>query len=222
MKVGLISYNFPHLKSDQVFQGLLRKNYSLTIYLLPFNPRKPRTTLINHRPNQTVSVDLETIGRKHGINVIECENDQEIHVGEEYYLVLGAGILSPECVKNKKIVNCHPGIIPSVRGLDSFKYSILNSVRLGVSLHYIDEKVDAGELISTRETNVYFNDSLETLSRRHYENEIDFILNFENFLKSPEFVNGEFPENPPTMRMGIEEEAAMVRAFDTYVSLYGG
>ena len=68
---------------------------------------------------------------------------------------LGAGILSKECVENKKIINSHPGIIPASRGLDSFKWAIYENKPLGVSLHCIDKEVDSGEIISIIPTTVY-------------------------------------------------------------------
>ena len=40
--------------------------------------------------------------------------------GCDYYIVAGAGILSKECLKGKRVLNGHPGIIPLVKGLDAF------------------------------------------------------------------------------------------------------
>tara|TARA_B100001989_G_C24524755_1_gene457986 strand:+ start:390 stop:521 length:132 start_codon:yes stop_codon:yes gene_type:complete len=38
-------------------------------------------------------------------------------------VVGGAGILSDSLVKNFKVVNAHPGLITTTRGLDSFKWA---------------------------------------------------------------------------------------------------
>ena len=37
--VGLITYNYPHLKTEQVAQRLLSQSYELKMYALPFTPR---------------------------------------------------------------------------------------------------------------------------------------------------------------------------------------
>ena len=44
----------------------------------------------------------------------------------DYCLITGAGILDKKIIGNKKILNIHPGIIPTTRGLDSFKWAIYN------------------------------------------------------------------------------------------------
>jgi phosphoribosylglycinamide formyltransferase-1 len=88
-------------------------------------------------------------------------------------------------VRGKKIINCHPGILPAVRGLDAFKWTIYEMKPLGVTLHYIDEEVDSGEIISVIPTPIFITDDLETLARRHYENEIYVLSNFEEYLNRP-------------------------------------
>ncbi|MEM7784745.1 MAG: formyltransferase family protein, partial [Planctomycetota bacterium] len=185
--VGLITYHHPHLKTEQVLQRLLGLNtvFDFRMYALPFSPRKPREILLHHRPEQSDAIAPQTIAEKHKIPYVVCKTDQEIGDSCDIYLVLGAGILSAECVQNKKIINCHPGIIPSCRGLDSFKWAIYEMKPLGITLHYIDAQVDAGEIISVIPTNVYSSDSLATLARRHYENEINALSHFANFLETP-------------------------------------
>ena len=220
MKIGLISYDTSHLKSEQVINGFLKKNYIMTIFLLPFLKRSKRKTLIKHRPNQKNAIDIKIICDKHNIDYVNCNDDSDIKSGLDYYVILGAGILSKDCVIDKKIINCHPGIIPSVRGLDSFKFSILNKIKLGVSLHFIDENVDEGEIFSTIETPVYKTDSLKTLSRRHYENEISILINFEKYLKNNSFVKDDFPKLPSTMRMKVDDEKNTISNFNEYRNIF--
>ena len=132
----------------------------------------------------------------------------------DFYLITGAGLLPSKIVKNKKIINCHPGIIPSARGLDSFKWSIYNYIPLGITLHYINEEVDAGQIISIVRTPIYSGDSLMTLARRHYELEIDVLSNFTYYLSNS--LTESFPIQDPHRRMSAETEAVMVRRFDEY------
>ena len=219
--VGLITYNFPHLKTEQVIENLVGNYQSMKIYALPFVPRKERVVLFHHRPNQTISITPEVIAEKHNIDFTKCENDLDIGDGCDVYLILGAGILSEKCVENKKIINAHPGIIPACRGLDSFKWAIYNDIPIGNTLHYINKNVDSGEIISVIPTTVYKIDSLETLCRRHYENEIKMLSNFENYLKSPVNNFSDIQSDEPTMRMSTEIETKMVRMFDGYVEKWG-
>src|SRR5918994_156097 len=134
--VALITYHCPHLKTEQVLQGLLRKTYRFSVYALPFKARTKRSPLFQHRPEQSDAAAPDVIARKHGIPYVVCGSDRDIPSSADIYLILGAGILSPECVAGKRVVNCHPGIIPASRGLDSFKWAIHEMKPLGITLHY--------------------------------------------------------------------------------------
>jgi phosphoribosylglycinamide formyltransferase-1 len=92
---------------------------------------------------------------------------------------------------------------------------------LGITLHYIDEKVDAGEIISVIPTNVYRTDSIMTLARRHYENEIHCMVNIMEYIKNPqnEYKGTEVGE--AKMRMPIEKEKELLMMFDKYTEEYG-
>jgi phosphoribosylglycinamide formyltransferase-1 len=221
--VGLITYHYPHLKTEQVLQRLLglENGFAFRMYALPFSPRKTRETLFNHRPEQSCAVAPQALAEKHKIPYILCNTDTDIDDRCDVYLVLGAGILSAQCVEAKRILNCHPGIIPTSRGLDSFKWSIYGMKPLGVTLHYIDAQVDAGDIISVVATDIYVSDSLATLSRRHYENEIDVLARFPDFLNKPRnpFPNIDVGEVRKRMPLGQERELA--QRFSEYTDRYG-
>ena len=44
------------------------------------------------------------------------------------------------------MINCHSGIIPNSRGLDSLKWSVFNSKIVGATLHFIDKNIDLERL----------------------------------------------------------------------------
>jgi phosphoribosylglycinamide formyltransferase-1 len=124
-------------------------------------------------------------------------------------------------LRGKKIINCHPGIIPACRGLDSFKWAIYDMKPLGITLHYIDAQVEAGEIIAVIPTNIYKTDSFATLARRHYENEINCISNFIYHLENPRNPFSEIELSESRMRMPIEKERELVRRFSDYVEKFG-
>lgn len=222
--VGLITYHYPHLKTEQVLQRLLGLNmgFDIRMYALPFSPRKPRETLLHHRPDQSDAVAPQAMADKHKIPYVICETDEEIEDSCDIYLILGAGILSAKCVQNKRIINCHPGIIPASRGLDSFKWAIYEMKPLGITLHYIDAQVDAGEIISVIPTNIYVSDSLAILARRHYENEIDALSRFADFLKTPMNPYDGVEVGEPKRRMSLGHERELAHRFSEYTEKYGG
>ena len=216
--IGIITYHYPHLKTEQVLLNLLAKYApeQFRIYALPFVPRKERNIQLNHRPDMTRGVAPELLARAHGIPYVPVAHDYDVPDGLDHYLILGAGILSEQFVKNKKTVNSHPGIIPAVRGLDAFKWSIYEMKPLGVTLHFIDERVDAGDIISIVPTDVYLTDTFESLCRRHYENEVNMTTNFEYYLEHPVNVFAGIETGEPHRRMGAEIEAAMIGKFGEY------
>lgn len=215
--LGLITYSHPHLKTEQVLLQLISKGMNLKVYALPFVPREPRNMIFNHRPDQEKSVHPKIIAMAHGLPYIECETDAQIDDSCDLHLVLAGKILSPECVRGKKILNCHPGIIPAVRGLDAFKWAIWEKKPLGVTLHFIDEKVDEGEIVAVLPTPVYSTDTLEVLARRHYENELWTQCNFAYFLEHPKNDFLDIEAGEAHRRMGKTSEEEMIKGFDEYV-----
>jgi len=219
--IGLITYHYPHLKTEQILEQLLKKSYELRIFALPFTPRKPRETLFNHRPSQDNAVAPQVIAKKHNITYKICKKDTDIEPSCDIYLILGAGILSSECVADKKIINCHPGIIPSSRGLDSFKWALYGRKPLGITLHFVDNQIDAGKIISIIPTDVYSSDSIDMLAKRHYENEINCLVSFEHFLNNPQNPFADIKKDEAKKRMPLEKEKELIQSFSEYKKQFG-
>lgn len=216
--VGILTYDYFHLKTEQVVHQLLRKGFKeLTLFALPYTQRPDRPVLIPHRPNQVDAITTEDLAVANSLSFIKYDGKSELPECD-FYLITGAGVLPPNVVRGKLIINAHPGIIPSARGLDAFKWSIYNQIPLGITLHYIDEEVDSGQIISIVRTPVYFGDSLMTLARRHYELEIEVMSNFTHYLANS-FVEA-FPTYDAHRRMPADTEAEMVRRFDDYKTTF--
>ena len=212
--IGIITYDFFHLKTEQVVHRLLRQNLrKIKIIAFPFKERAERSVLIPHRPNQFDAIRTEDLAKANGLGFQRYDGKLPL-VDCDLYLVTGAGILPPEIVRDRQILNVHPGIIPSARGLDAFKWSIYDGVELGVTLHKIDENVDQGQIVSIVKTPIYEEDNLLTLSRRHYELEIEVLSNFSRYLSNSSFEN--YPLREARRRMPMDVEAQMVRRFDEY------
>lgn len=222
-KLGIITYAHPHLKTEQVLMSMISLGQcteDIVVYALPFKKRKNREVFFEHRPNQMNAVSSKIICKSYGIEYKECLSDTDIDDQCDKYLITGAGILSANAVKNKKIINCHPGIIPIARGLDAFKWSIYNMQPVGNTLHYIDENVDKGEIITVLPTPVFVTDSLETLARRHYENEIRILSSYQYYMNNPQNDYVDFKVEEATMRMPFEIEIKMSDMFEMYKAKY--
>ncbi len=69
---------------------------------------------------------------------------------------------------NYGVINYHPGPLPETSGLDSIYWMIKKNVRPLASAHFINSKVDAGELIEECWIAVNSDDTLEIVENSLY------------------------------------------------------
>ena len=71
-----------------------------------------------------------------------------------------------------KIINIHPSLLPSFKGLDAQQQAIDYGVKVsGCTVHFVDEDLDHGAIIAQRVVEVRDDDTAETLSARILEQE---------------------------------------------------
>src|SRR5213595_4156519 len=70
----------------------------------------------------------------------------------------------------RRIVNIHPSLLPKFPGLEAWKQALeANEKWTGVTVHYVDEKVDHGDIIEQRKVPVMSDDTPELLHARIQE-----------------------------------------------------
>ena len=71
-----------------------------------------------------------------------------------------------------KIVNIHPSLLPSFKGLDAQKQAFEYGVKItGCTVHFVDEDLDHGAIILQKAVEVADTDTPETLSAKILEHE---------------------------------------------------
>ena len=78
-------------------------------------------------------------------------------------------LLSAEFVRAfpNRIINIHPSLLPAFPGLDVHERVLAAGEMVsGCTVHYVNEDLDAGEVILQREVPVFVGDTVETLSAR--------------------------------------------------------
>jgi len=96
------------------------------------------TTIIEHVNYD----DRESFDRKM-VEVIKAS-------GAELVVLAGfMRILTPEFTKNVNAINLHPSLLPLFKGAHAIEDSYNSGMKVGgISVHYVNEELDAGEIIA--------------------------------------------------------------------------
>lgn len=87
------------------------------------------------------------------------------------YLVLAGymRILSPYFLEkyHGRIINIHPSLLPLYKGINSIERAYNNrDFEIGISIHYVNEEVDGGEILAQDKFIVDYNENLEQVIDR--------------------------------------------------------
>ncbi len=76
-------------------------------------------------------------------------------------------IIRGELLSRHPIINTHGALLPEYRGRSSVNWAIINGEReTGVTVHYIDEKVDTGDIITRERVPIGTDDGVADVLRR--------------------------------------------------------
>ena len=86
-------------------------------------------------------------------------------------VIVAAGfthIVPPETlvIPDGGCLNVHPGILPETRGFNPNVWSIVEDLPAGATIHYMDESVDTGDIVATREVETSFANTGKDVYRR--------------------------------------------------------
>ena len=67
----------------------------------------------------------------------------------------------------RRIINIHPSLLPKFPGLEAWKQALgAGETVTGCTVHFVDKKVDHGDIIAQREVPILPNDTAESLQAR--------------------------------------------------------
>jgi len=81
-------------------------------------------------------------------------------------------ILSKNFIKEfgKKIINIHPSLLPKFKGLNTFSRILKNKEKkTGCTVHYVNEKLDSGNIIVQKNFYISSSDNEKTLRKKTQE-----------------------------------------------------
>jgi phosphoribosylglycinamide formyltransferase-1 len=68
---------------------------------------------------------------------------------------------------SRRVINIHPSLLPKFPGLEAWKQALAAGEKVsGCTVHYIDEKIDHGQIIAQREVPIQPDDTPESLHAR--------------------------------------------------------
>src|SRR5262244_38650 len=67
----------------------------------------------------------------------------------------------------RRIINIHPSLLPKFPGLEAWKQALVSGETVtGSTVHYVDERIDHGQILAQREVRILPNDTAESLHAR--------------------------------------------------------
>src|SRR6266513_2423111 len=67
----------------------------------------------------------------------------------------------------RRVINIHPSLLPKFPGLEAWKQALdAGETVTGCTVHYLDDKIDHGDIIAQRDVPILPNDSAESLHAR--------------------------------------------------------
>src|SRR5215467_1094015 len=68
---------------------------------------------------------------------------------------------------SRRVINIHPSLLPKFPGLEAWKQALAAGEKVtGCTVHYVDEKIDHGQILGQREIVILPNDTPEALHAR--------------------------------------------------------
>lgn len=159
----------------------------------------------------------------------------------EYFLLLWwPFILKEEVIKIPKIgvINTHPSLLPFNRGKNYNFWNLVEDVPFGVTLHFINEGIDSGDIIFQKEIVKTWEDNGKTLYEKAqremvklFKEKIDDILNLKYIRKKQNLNQGSYhngSELEPASEIFLEKKYTAkdllnllrARVFPPYNSCY--
>ena len=132
---------------------------------------------VNGRGNKITFSQFKQFALDNGIDVIHPKSlrvDETYNLIKEYnpdlIVVVAYGMIIPKNIIDIPkfgIINVHSSLLPKYRGAAPIHAAIINGDdKTGVSIMYISEGLDEGDVILTKETPIYLEDNLGTLHDR--------------------------------------------------------
>lgn len=101
---------------------------------------------------------------------------KEVH--PDYVISCGYRHIVPEeilAISGEGCLNLHPAYLPYNRGANPNVWSIVEGTPAGVTLHWMDDGIDTGDIVARREVEFEFSDTGKTLYQKLEDAQVDLF-----------------------------------------------
>ena len=161
---------------------LRSRDYSFPVSIkLVISDQKKALGLLHAKKNSIPYIIIDTNSRNYENKIIKDLKKYNI------YLICLAGymkILSKKFLKNygKKVINIHPSLLPKFKGLNTFSRILKNKEKkTGCTVHYVNEKLDNGKIISQKFFFIESDDNEEKLKIKTQK--LEYLVFPESIIK---------------------------------------
>ena len=192
----LFVYDFPHKKTQDFLFRLVVEGYKIEYCIAaPWKKLNIKSPSVRIDQTHVGLVHPGLICQRLKIKYLSSDHNSEQTINfiknnpVDLYIIAGARILSKQIIQacKNRILNIHPGLLPDIRGLDTFLWSIYNKKPLGISAHFISSKIDSGYLIYKEQLILHKDDTLLDVNLRLLEQQSEVLIKSLGILKSAQF-----------------------------------
>jgi folate-dependent phosphoribosylglycinamide formyltransferase PurN len=120
---------------------------------------------------------VDALAREYNIPLQYCRDLNDVVVVSalrrlkpDLVVFTGGGLIRKDILANAGVgvVNCHMGMLPKYRGMDVVEWPILEGdlEQIGMTVHFMDEGVDTGDILSTRKIDFATGDTIKQIRDR--------------------------------------------------------
>ena len=157
MKIGYFADGpWSHLALDKIIQD---KELEIVFIVPRFDTQDP----VLKEKSKELGIDflpIKDVNAPSSIEKLE-EYKADIFVSMSFNQILKSDILSKP---NFGFINCHAGALPFYRGRNVLNWVLINDEKeFGVTVHYIDEGIDTGDIILQKKSKITDSDNYRSI-----------------------------------------------------------
>lgn len=176
--------------------GSKKLSYDILIYMISLNLHPLLFLFPKKKDMEWIEKIKFLLPNTEFIEGIKFKNEDGINKIKQYNSDYIFSILFPYIfpkniinIVNIGIINIHPAFLPFSRGWNTPSWAIYNNTLFGVTIHWIDEGIDTGDIIIQEKIDINEDDTADSLYKKATDLELTLFKIFLDLLVS----NSELP-----------------------------